>query len=110
MTPPVFVISPGPLSRFMRRVARGFIRIYQLTWSSIAGRTCRYLPTCSEYADGAIARHGVWAGGWMALARITRCNPLGSSGFDSVPDSLNQNARWYLPWRYGVWHGPHEEG
>ena len=110
MTKPVLESSPGLLSRFMRRLMRGIIRIYQLTWSSIAGRTCRYLPTCSEYADGAIAKYGVWAGGWMALARITRCNPLGSSGFDPVPDSLNHNARWYLPWRYGVWHGPHEDG
>jgi uncharacterized protein len=100
--------EPGILRRFARQTARGFIRVYQLTWSSIAGRTCRYLPTCSEYADAAIARYGVWAGGWLALARITRCNPLGSSGFDPIPEHLNQAGRWYFPWRYGVWHGPHD--
>ena len=107
MTPRAAITEPGIIGRAGRGIARGIIRIYQLTWSSIAGRTCRYLPTCSEYADDAIARHGVWVGVWLALARVTRCNPLGSSGFDPVPEKLNQAARWYCPWRYGVWHGPH---
>ena len=87
----------------LRMLARGAIRIYQLTFSAFLGRHCRYLPTCSQYADEAIARHGVWPGAWMALARIMRCNPLGSSGFDPVPGRLPENGRWYAPWRYGVW-------
>ncbi len=106
MPPQSSISGPGIVGRIARRLARGFIRVYQLTWSSIAGRTCRYLPTCSEYADDAIVRHGVWAGLWLALARVTRCNPLGSSGFDPVPEDLNQAARWYVPWRYGAWRGP----
>ncbi len=86
-----------------RTLARSVIRLYQLTFSAIFGRHCRYLPTCSSYTDEAIARHGVWAGMWMGLARILRCNPLGSSGYDPVPDALPGNGRWFAPWRYGVW-------
>ena len=42
----------------------------------VIGRQCRYLPTCSHYADEAIARHGLWAGGWMGVARVCRCHPV----------------------------------
>ena len=43
------------------------------------GRQCRHLPSCSEYTDEAISRHGLWAGGWMGVARICRCGPFGTS-------------------------------
>jgi putative membrane protein insertion efficiency factor len=88
---------------------RLLIRAYQLTLSSLTGRTCRHLPTCSEFAEVAIGRHGLWAGLWMALARFGRCHPLGSDGFDPVPDTLPAGARWYRPWRYGRWTGRHIE-
>lgn len=84
---------------------RGLIALYRYTLSAFIGRTCRYAPTCSEYADAAIARHGAWAGGWMALARITRCHPWGAHGYDPVPQELPPAARWYMPWRYGDWRG-----
>ena len=83
--------------------ARGLIRIYRYSLSSLVGRTCRHLPTCSEYAETAIARFGLWRGGWMGLARFSRCRPLGSSGFDPVPHRLPAAACWYRPWRYGRW-------
>ncbi len=83
--------------------ARGLIRLYRYTLSSLVGRTCRHLPTCSEYADEAIARHGLWAGGWMALARFWRCRPFGSRGFDPPPEKLAAASAFYLPWRYGQW-------
>jgi putative membrane protein insertion efficiency factor len=87
-------------------LARALIKLYRYTLSSIAGRTCRHLPTCSEYADIAIARFGLWGGGWMAFARFSRCRPFGTHGFDPVPESLPSSARWFLPWRYGKWRGP----
>lgn len=90
-----------------RGLARGLIRLYQLTFSAFIGRSCRYLPTCSQYADEAISRFGVWKGGWMALARISRCHPLGADGYDPVPDELLLTIPWYKPWRYGVWTGRH---
>jgi hypothetical protein len=83
--------------------ARGLIRLYRYTLSSVVGRTCRHLPTCSDYADEAIARHGLWAGTWMALARFWRCRPFGSRGFDPPPADLPDGVRWYAPWRYGRW-------
>ena len=83
--------------------ARGLIKIYRYTLSSIVGRTCRHLPTCSEYADIAIGRFGLWRGGWMAAARFARCRPGGTHGFDPVPEILPDKARWYRPWRYGNW-------
>ncbi|VAW14550.1 Membrane protein insertion efficiency factor YidD [hydrothermal vent metagenome] len=88
-----------------RTVARALVRAYQLTFSALVGRTCRYLPTCSEYTDDAILRHGVWPGLWMGLARIGRCRPKGGSGYDPVPDVLPQTARPWAPWRYGDWAG-----
>ena len=66
---------------------------------------CRHLPTCSDYGDQAIERFGLWAGGWMTLARLLRCHPWGTSGLDFVPEQLPGTARWYLPWRYGRWRG-----
>jgi putative membrane protein insertion efficiency factor len=91
--------------RFPGLAARGLIRLYRYTLSSLVGRTCRHLPTCSEYADEAIARHGLWAGFWIGLARFSRCRPLGTHGFDPVPKRLPERARWFLPWRYGRWRG-----
>ena len=91
------------MKRWPRLVARGAIRAYQLTLSALIGRRCRYLPTCSEYADEAIDRHGVWAGGWIGVARICRCHPWGGSGFDPPPDRLPLCSAWYRPWRYGRW-------
>ncbi len=89
-----------------RSVARTAIRVYQLTVSSLVGSQCRHLPTCSSYMDEAIARHGLWAGGFMGLARLCRCQPLGTAGFDPVPLDPPANADWLRPWRYGRWRGP----
>jgi len=85
------------------RAARALILFYRVTFSMIAGRFCRYAPTCSEYADEAIAKHGLWAGGWMGLARVCRCRPGGGAGFDPVPETLRADANPLMPWRYGVW-------
>ena len=91
-----------------RRTARLAIRGYQLTLSGLAGRTCRHLPTCSDYTAEAIGRHGVWAGGWMGFARICRCGPGGTSGLDFVCEELPSGASWATPWRYGRWRGTNE--
>jgi uncharacterized protein len=91
------------LTHALRRAAHGAIRAYQLTLSSAFGRQCRYLPTCSEYADEAICRHGLWAGGWMGLARVCRCHPYGGSGYDPPPANVPDRASWATPWRYGAW-------
>ena len=77
--------------------ARGLIQVYRHSVAALIGFNCRHLPTCSTYADEAVGRFGLWAGGWMTLARLCRCHPLGTSGLDFVPASLPDRARWYLP-------------
>jgi uncharacterized protein len=89
--------------RAPRLAGRGLIKAYRLTLSPLVGFHCRHLPTCSEYSDEALERFGLWAGGWMTLARLLRCHPFGTSGLDLVPAALPARARWYLPWRYGLW-------
>jgi putative membrane protein insertion efficiency factor len=93
------------LRRVPRNGGRGLIWIYRHTLSPLVGYNCRHLPTCSVYGDEAIERFGLWAGGWMTLARLLRCHPFGTSGIDNVPQVRPARARWYLPWRYGRWRG-----
>lgn len=83
-----------------RLIGVGLIRLYQLTLSGFVGNSCRHIPTCSEYGYEAIARHGLWAGGWMTLFRVGRCGPGGTSGLDQVPENFTEEFRWWTPWRY----------
>jgi uncharacterized protein len=94
-----------PVATLLRLPLRG----YGYTLSSLMGRTCRHLPTCSEYMDQALTRHGAWAGGWMGFARLCRCRPGpgGTSGLDFVCERLPDNAHPLLPWRYGRWRSVH---
>jgi putative membrane protein insertion efficiency factor len=93
-------LTPG------RLFARVMIGAYRLTLSPFIGRSCRYLPTCSVYTGEAIERYGLWAGGWIGLARILRCHPWGASGYDPVPE-LSPRYRWWRPWSAGEWSGDH---
>jgi putative membrane protein insertion efficiency factor len=102
------------MTRILQRVAQlprsagiGLIKAYRLVLSPWIGRSCRYLPTCSEYTEEAIGRYGLWAGSWMGLARFQRCGPFGASGYDPVPEEIPAGAAWYRPWRYGRWTGRH---
>ena len=61
------------------------IRFYQTAVSPLLGPSCRFTPTCSEYARQAIVKHGPFKGLALALWRILRCNPWGGSGYDPVP-------------------------
>ena len=61
------------------------VHAYQLLLAPFAGGACRFSPSCSAYATEALTRHGVLRGGRIALARIARCHPFGSSGLDPVP-------------------------
>jgi putative membrane protein insertion efficiency factor len=95
----------GLACRTPRTAGRALVKAYRYTFSALVGFECRHLPTCSDYADEALARFGLWAGAWMTLARLCRCHPWGTSGLDFVPDKLPDATRWYLPWRYGRWRG-----
>ena len=61
------------------------IRFYQLALSPLLGPSCRFTPTCSEYARQALMKHGPIKGLYLAIWRILRCNPWGGSGYDPVP-------------------------
>ncbi|MGZ3776616.1 MAG: membrane protein insertion efficiency factor YidD [Mucilaginibacter sp.] len=61
------------------------IRIYQYLISPITGASCRYTPTCSQYAVEAIKKYGAFKGGWLTIKRIASCNPWGGDGHDPVP-------------------------
>lgn len=75
------------VGRFSGALLRALIRIYQLVIAPVIGPRCRHLPSCSEYAQEAIAQHGPLRGAWMGLCRISRCHPWGTSGYDPVPES-----------------------
>jgi uncharacterized protein len=87
----------------IRRGLIGLVMLYRYTLSAVMGRQCRHLPSCSEYMIEALRTHGSWAGGWMGFARICRCRPGGTSGLDFVCEAIPDKARWWLPWRYGLW-------
>lgn len=62
------------------------IKFYQVCISPLkGGPTCRFTPTCSQYALEAFRKYGPFKGGWLALRRILRCHPWGGSGYDPVP-------------------------
>lgn len=61
------------------------IQFYRCCISPLTPPSCRFTPTCSQYAIEAIRRHGPLRGLWLALKRILRCHPWGGSGYDPVP-------------------------
>lgn len=67
-------------------VLRRLVRGYQLFISPVLPPSCRYTPTCSQYALEALSRHGALRGGWLTLRRLGRCQPWGGSGYDPVPE------------------------
>lgn len=66
-------------------IVLALIRIYQCTLSKMLPPSCRFYPSCSEYAWQAVQRYGVWRGGWMATKRLARCHPFNPGGYDPVP-------------------------
>jgi putative membrane protein insertion efficiency factor len=64
------------------------VTAYRYLLSPLLPATCRYAPSCSEYALEALARHGGLRGGWLAFRRILRCHPLAGWGYDPVPPAL----------------------
>ena len=70
----------------MRVIFIKIIRFYQKYLSAMKGvATCKYTPTCSQYALEAIEKYGALKGGLMGLWRILRCNPFSKGGYDPVP-------------------------
>jgi uncharacterized protein len=69
----------------MTRVLIILVAAYRYALSPMLGRSCRFHPSCSEYAQEALERHGALRGVWLALRRIGRCHPWHRGGYDPVP-------------------------
>lgn len=69
----------------MKRILIGLVRGYARYISPFTAPRCRFFPSCSEYAEEAIRRHGSARGSWLALRRILRCHPFCPGGYDPVP-------------------------
>jgi len=80
---------------FYERSVRLAHRAYKLTLSPWVGRSCRFQPTCSDYARDALILHGPVRGSYLAVRRLCRCHPFGGSGLDPVPprSAPNKNGR-----------------
>lgn len=79
------MLRPRPRSSLLVRIVLAPVRFYRRVLSPLKRHpTCRYLPTCSEYAILAVERRGVLVGSLKAMWRILRCNPLFRGGFDPV--------------------------
>jgi hypothetical protein len=74
------------------RVLIGLVRAYQVGISSWTPPSCRYTPSCSDYAIEAIEKHGGARGSWLAARRIGRCHPWGGHGYDPVPPTSDADS------------------
>ncbi len=82
---------PNAVSKTLAWPLIQLVRFYRLAISPWLGSNCRYDPTCSSYAIEALQVHGFLKGTWLAIKRIGRCHPWGSSGYDPVPKVTEDN-------------------
>jgi uncharacterized protein len=80
----------GRLARLPGVLAVGSIRLYQRFISPMTPPTCRFYPSCSQYAVTAVKRHGLIRGGWLATQRLGRCHPWTVGGVDDVPPATSR--------------------
>jgi putative membrane protein insertion efficiency factor len=69
----------------MKRIAKAPVHVYRKWISPLKPPTCRFYPTCSQYALEAIDEHGALKGSWLAVKRICKCHPFHPGGIDHVP-------------------------
>jgi uncharacterized protein len=81
---------PADLS-LAQRLALGFLRAYKLMFSPMFAGSCRFHPSCSDYAVEAVARFGVVRGSFLSARRLARCNPFGAHGLDPVPGARGES-------------------
>lgn len=75
------------MSRIVGIILLGLIRMYQVIVRPHLIGTCKFVPTCSDYAAEAVQTQGPWRGGRLAVRRVCRCHPWGRGGIDPVPDA-----------------------
>ena len=84
----------GGWAQLPRRLLIGLVGLYRLLISPVLAPSCRYWPSCSEYAIEALRRHGAGYGTWLATKRLCRCHPWAAGGVDNVPLAGLSNKRW----------------
>jgi putative membrane protein insertion efficiency factor len=72
------------LQKFSSLFCLSLIKSYRILFSPILPPSCRFTPTCSQYAIDAIERHGTWRGIYLAARRLLRCHPFNRGGYDPV--------------------------
>ncbi|MBR2962391.1 MAG: membrane protein insertion efficiency factor YidD [Alistipes sp.] len=80
-----FVALRRSCSRILTLPLIGVVRFYQICISPLTPPSCRFRPTCSQYALEALRRYGPFKGSWLTIRRLLRCHPWGGSGYDPVP-------------------------
>lgn len=85
----------------IKKTVRTLLRAYKLALSPFLPPSCRFYPTCSEYAAAAVEAHGTVRGLWLATKRLARCHPFHPGGFDPVPPQPSHTAS------AGSGHGEH---
>jgi putative membrane protein insertion efficiency factor len=73
------------IKKILRHIFLIPVYFYKYAISPLLQPSCRYVPTCSQYAVEAVLKHGILKGGWLAMKRILSCHPWGGSGYDPVP-------------------------
>jgi putative membrane protein insertion efficiency factor len=76
----------------MKTVLRFLLRFYQLAISPMMTPSCRFYPTCSNYALEALQVHGAGKGSWLAVKRVCRCHPWNDGGVDPVPPATSNSS------------------
>ena len=74
----------------MKKAMLFFLRTYKRLVSPMLPHSCRFVPTCSDYAMEAVERHGVLQGSWLAIRRLLRCHPFAHAGVDLVPQASRE--------------------
>ena len=78
----------------MSALLRCLIRCYRYLVSPMLPPSCRFHPSCSQYAEEALAVHGALAGAWLGLRRVCRCHPWHPGGYDPVPPPAAKGCGW----------------
>ena len=73
----------------MKYILIGLLKVWRLMISPLYGDVCRYYPSCSAYALGAVQHHGAVKGSWYAVRRLLRCHPWAAGGYDPVPGTVD---------------------
>jgi putative membrane protein insertion efficiency factor len=80
-----------PITDSLGRLTILLLRAYRFFLSPWFGNSCRFFPSCSNYSEEAIRRHGFWRGSLLTLKRLGRCHPWHAGGHDPVPGSTTKN-------------------